>query len=306
MPAEHNGLQTMPGNAPVPKSRDNKGAQHKNYTAGEVEQPGCYQKNNRQITPPISSSPAVERKIHDNIPGIDSSPTSSAEASMHKCDKFQPTPPKSSPLSRKRKPSVKVFTEDTNFSDDDYEDDFPAGQSNTMCRFKSSELSKRTRHMSVPATFHNRLILGNVSANVVPLNLPPQALQQIRQAVGEELEQKLQQHKNSAPLAITQMQQQQALPQTTQCTSSRSTRRAIWNRNHPQLPDNVPEDEKWSDMELIEVGKEKNGYRRHELARYTFSRRGRLYDQYKHLINFQNEDGTSAWSDAVVARILTA
>lgn len=72
----------------------------------------------------------------------------------------------------------------------------------------------------------------------------------------------------------------------------------------PMLSDNVPEHERLSDDEIVEVGKVINGYERHKAAPYAFGVGGRLKAQYKYLLDLHGVDGLPVWTPDEISRIL--
>ena len=70
----------------------------------------------------------------------------------------------------------------------------------------------------------------------------------------------------------------------------------------PVLDRNVPPELRLPDEELFEIGRRPNHYERHKGAPYTFSWHGRLYAEYKHLLD-RRDNGEPVWIDAEIKRV---
>ena len=170
---------------------------------------------------------------------------------------------------------------------------------------------KKKRHQSLPATFvispgvesseiieqSTKSISGNRALQELSPNmkLSKSAVKQIEEVVKAQL----QEHRQNIIAPADQAEASALAPTLTapESPTSRARRKlAARKLKYPPHSANVPEQDRKSDGELIEIGKEIKPYSRHCAAPYAFSWRGSLLARYKYLLGLQKDDGSPAWT----------
>ena len=179
---------------------------------------------------------------------------------------------------------------------------------------------KRKRHQSLPATLSRRaeniglaeagsqpseLPMNRPALDQIPTNivLPSTVIDQFRnvagQVLGQVFEEKLEQlladnavTLSRSTLATTSMPT--PLIQNTRPETRSAARKRKCTRKSP----NVPENERMSDAELIQLGKQGTRDHRHSTAPYAFNySEGGLRPNYKHLLDERDENGSFVFTN---------
>ena len=202
---------------------------------------------------------------------------------------------------------------------------FPPFSTSRQASAAEGEMIKpRKRHLSMPVTLadHTRTADENVAVARIPkpstkdrvlqelsvnMDLSQKALRQIGQVFEGVVNDQLPRHltnlvaqENRNPQAAQAPAQQATLSPK----SRRKQQRAANRQQHPRLSSEVPEDDRLSDAELVNLGKEKDRYTRHCGAPYAFGVKGRLKAPYAHLLDMRHEDGSPVWTAQQQWRLL--
>ncbi|MDI1493540.1 MAG: hypothetical protein OHK93_005330 [Ramalina farinacea] len=71
----------------------------------------------------------------------------------------------------------------------------------------------------------------------------------------------------------------------------------------PELSPDVPQDERLPEADIIDLGRRKLAYARHESAPYAFNYRGKLRKEYRYLLTKVGPDGKTVWIAEEVSRL---
>ena len=181
---------------------------------------------------------------------------------------------------------------------------------------KRGRESARKRHLSMPVTLADHTRTADKGATVARIPRPPsrnhalqeltaetglsqKALRQISQVVKGVVDDQLPRHLENLITPEGRVPDVAQTPNHESILSPKSRKkqkRAADRQLHPPLSTEVPEADRLSDSELINLGKEKDGYSRHRGAPYAFGVKGRLRAYYTYLLNKRPEDGSPGWT----------
>lgn len=264
----------------------------------------------QEATPPSSSPMIQKRKIlEDHASNQDlGSPYGDAKTAPEKERRRMPTTA-SSALLAKRKSPCGLSLEDDNIRNKYDDDKDPESQSSDVP--SSDSLRKRLRHKSMPASATRRAVLQEVSANVMPLTLSNRVLEQFRHVVVDVFKEQFHEYRTqAAPMPLqdrtTALAQAQQAVEPSEAAGRGHSATSKARAQQPRLTHHVPNNERLTDRELIELGRNAAPYDRHVTANYAFKVRGGLTAKYKYLLDFPGVDGTPAWNASEAFRIIQA